>query len=585
MPAQPKKHQHQCQIRSKIAFSAIIILLLLIEVRLFYWQILQGANLKTQAQEQTVKTDTEHGSRGKIYTADGHLLVGNQTVFSLSISKEELEIDQLELIKQLIPILIEDPFINSQYQEDKEEALRNYLIEKLNSGSNWIQLATKIQETTAEKIKELDDLNQLAVSLTPQLARYYPEASLAAHLTGFVGKNDHGQDIGYFGVEGALNEELTGDKSTNTFKGDARGLRLAGQNLEIQELDGRDITLTIRRDVQHLIQQKLEKAIKKYEAKTGEIIIIEPTTGKILGLATSPHYHPGFYRNFTNENYKNPSIANLYEPGSTFKTLTVAAGIDAGVITPETTCTNCDGPRVIGGYTIRTWNDVYHPSINMTEALEKSDNIAMIFIAEKLGADKFSKYLKKFGIGKNIDIDLQEDTDTPFPERIGPVELATMSFGQGISLNSLQMVRAVNVIANQGKLMRLSVVEKVYDPQTDQTSTNEPHVVGQVISAQTAQQVTQMMVKSAQHGEAQWIGKNYSAAGKTGTSQIPSPDGGYEKDATIASFIGFAPPDNPKYLMLVKLTEPQSRPWAAETAAPLWFHTAEDLNLLLGVRD
>jgi len=585
MPAQPKKHQHQCQIRSKIAFSAIIILLLLIELRLFYWQVLQGDNLKTQAQEQTVKTDTEHGSRGKIYTADGHLLVGNQTVFSLSISKKELEIDQLELIKQLISILIEDPFINSQYQEDKEEALRNYLIQKIDSGSNWIQLATKIQETTAEKIKKLDDFSQLAVSLTPQLTRYYPEASLAAHLTGFVGKNDQGQDIGYFGVEGALNEELTGDKSTNTFKGDARGLRLAGQNLEIQELDGRDITLTIRRDVQHLIQQKLEKAIKKYEAKTGEIIVIEPATGKILGLATSPHYHPGFYRNFTNENYKNPSIANLYEPGSTFKTLTVAAGIDAGVITPETTCTNCDGPRVIGGYTIRTWNDVYHPSINMTEALEKSDNIAMIFVAEKLGADKFSQYLKKFGIGKNIDIDLQEDTDTPFPEQIGPVELATMSFGQGISLNSLQMVRAVNAIANQGKLMRLSVVEKVYDPQTDQTSNNEPHVVGQVISAQTAQQVTQMMVKSAQHGEAQWIGKHYSAAGKTGTSQIPSPDGGYKEDATIASFIGFAPPDNPQYLMLVKLIEPQSSPWAAETAAPLWFHTAEDLNLLLGVRD
>jgi cell division protein FtsI/penicillin-binding protein 2 len=219
----------------------------------------------------------------------------------------------------------------------------------------------------------------------------------------------------------------------------------------------------------------------------------------------------------------------------------------------------------------------------MRDALAKSDNVAMIYAAETMGAETFTSYLKKFGIGERIHIDLQDDTTTPFPSKWGEVELATASFGQGISTNSLQMVRAVGAIANQGILVRPKIIYSVTDHQTGQEIVTPPKEERQVVSAETARTVTEMMVNAARSGEAQWVfSDTHTIAGKTGTSQIPIP-GGYKEDATIASFIGFAPIDNPQFVMLVKLVEPQSSPWAAETAAPLWYQIASRLFLLLNI--
>jgi cell division protein FtsI/penicillin-binding protein 2 len=301
-------------------------------------------------------------------------------------------------------------------------------------------------------------------------------------------------------------------------------------------------------------------------------------------LATWPNYQQWQYFKYPAEILKNPSLTRLYEPGSTFKVLTVASAIDAGLINPETICTKCAGPRQFGSYTIRTWNDQYHPNINITEALEKSDNIAMIFVAELLGQEKFSEYLKKFGIGQKFDLDLQDDSSTYFPKKIGPVELATISFGQGINTNSLQLIQAINVIANKGLKLETKILEKVYDHQLDQEIDISLESGERVVSQETAELVTKMMVSAAAHGEAQWIAsKRYTVAAKTGTSQVPDPQGGYKSDETIASFIGFAPADHAKFTMLVKLENPKSSPWAAETAAPLWYKTADKLMLLFNI--
>lgn len=325
------------------------------------------------------------------------------------------------------------------------------------------------------------------------------------------------------------------------------------------------------------------KGITKYGAKAGEVIIMEPTTGKILASASEPKYDQEKFTDYEATLYKNPAVADVFEPGSILKTLTVAIGIDTGAIEPDTTCPVCDGPRHIDKYTIRTWNDVYNPNINMADALAKSDNTAMIFVAEQVGVDKFREYLEKFGLGEELDVELHEDYLTPFPEKWGPVELATRSFGQGIAVSDLQIVRAVAAIANQGILMRPTVVEKVILPTGEELPV-EPQEVRRVVSAETAEKVTGMMVHAAQSGEAQWVySDTHTVAAKTGTSQIPAENGGYKEDATIASFIGFAPPDNPQFVMLVKLVEPQSSPWAAETAAPLWYDIAEKLFLSLNI--
>lgn len=569
--------------RSKQFFGVILCLFLLILAKLFYWQIIKSDQLIAQAQQQSQKSKTLCADRGKIYTADNFVLAANQNYYQLKAEKKTLNIKPKIIAQALAPILIDSDYRylaekDSVIKESAIKLLAEKLQEKIENGSNWILLENKLKENQKQNIEKLELAGLHFVSF---IDRYYPEASMAAHLLGFVGKNQKGEPMGYFGIEGALDKELLGGQKKIFFKADAFGKQLLGQNYDAKVHRGRDVTLTIRRDVQFLAQTHLNHAIKQYAAKAGEIIIMQPATGKILAQATWPNYDAFYYPYFNNADFSNPSLANLYEPGSTFKILTVAASIDAGVISPDTQCDKCDGPRQIYSYTIRTWDDVYHPNITVTDALAKSDNIAMIFIAEKLGAKKFRQYLEKFGMGKKLDLDLQEDTDTIFPDKFGPVELATAAFGQGVSLNSYQLIRAVNVIAAQGKLINPTIVEKVFDPNNNKIIENKIQVKNQVISSNTAEIMTQMMVNAAEHGEAQWTAsKKIKVAGKTGTSQIAT-KGGYAEDKTIASFIGFAPADKPKFIMLVKLIEPGTSPWAAETAAPLWYKVAEKLMLLL----
>lgn len=572
--------------REKIAVFVIYFAFALIVARLFYWQIIKGAQLQAVADNQYSRTIVSDGSRGAIYSADGYPLVLNETVFRLFAQPHVLNKEPREIAAQLAPILLEEELLKTEATESAQttELLKNItqgLEDKLSKpDSRWVALYSNLSRQTRDQIIEL---NIHGIGFDAYEVRNYPEASLAAHITGFVGKDEKGEDLGYFGLEGALEKELQARSSFQTVITDALGFQLVGGSASSRPIDGRNINTTIRRDVQNLVEQYLIEGVEKYGAKSGEIVVMEPSTGKILAVATYPSYDQIKFYDYDTSLYKNPSLADLYEPGSTFKVLTVAAGIDSGKITSQTVCTNCSGPRQYGKYSIKTWNDVYNPNINMEEALAKSDNTAMIFAAELMGADTFKKYIKDFGIGDQLNIELQEDRITPFPERWGPVELATSSFGQGISTNSMQLTRAVAVIANKGKMMKPIIVEKVENPSTGEIITTPIQLEREVVSRETAQQVTEMMINAAQHGEAQWIAsKTHTIAGKTGTSQIAS-GGEYAADRTIASFIGFASPENPKFVMLVKLVEPSSSPWAAETAAPLWYKIADRLYLLFNI--
>lgn len=572
--------------RERWAQLGICLILGLILARLFYWQVIKGTELQQAVQRQTQRQLSKVGERGQIFTSDGYLLVGNQQYYRLLVQKSKVTVPKNVLVDQLTPLLVSETpdyllATSSAAQTTATSNLANQLMAQLNRDSAWSTLRAKLSPAAKTAIEQL---HLSGLQFEAFNGRYYPEATMAAQVVGFVGKDTDGADQGYFGIEGALNDELAGKADTRTVLTDALGKILPGEKMNFDKpVDGRDVVLTVRRDLQQLAEEYLTEGIQKYGAKSGEIIIMEPSTGKIRALATWPTYQPQFYYWYDPSVYKNPSVANLYEPGSTFKTLTLAAGVDTGMVGPNTTCTSCAGPRAIGGYTIKTWNNEYHPNITMTEALEKSDNIAMMYVSDLLGKDRQIDYLKRFAIGEPLHLDLQEDTKTPFPNRFGPVELATSSFGQGISTTSLQLMRAVGAIANHGQMMRPQIVEKVIDHQRNQELPIEPVIERQVISPKTADTMTTMMVSSALHGEAQWaVSKRYTIAGKTGTSQIPKA-GGYEEDKTIATFIGFAPPTKPQVLMLVKFSEPTSSPWAAETAAPTWFHLAEKVFLLLGI--
>lgn len=572
--------------RGRIFINCIFFIFITITIRLFYWQVIKMDSLQAAAEAQYTRSVHLNGHRGEIKTADGHVLVTNEQVYRLFAQPHLLKESPQVIASKILPELSQEILTQS---EATDEAIRKQietkfeatLIEKLSDrNTKWVSLLSGISLETKEKIEAL---NIFAIGFDPYLERAYPEASMAAHITGFVGKDADGSDIGYFGIEGALEQELKARRSQETYITDALGVPIVPNTQLPTQFIGRTVTTTIERDLQYLAETHLADAVKKYGAKGGEIIIMDPISGSILALATNPSYDQKFFWKFPSEVYKNPSLTSLYEPGSTFKILTVAAGVDTGLISKKTQCPQCSAPWTYGEQVIHTWNDQYNANITSEDALAKSDNTAMIFIAEKLGSDRLRAYLEKFGIGQSLHLDLQEDTDTPFPEKWGPVETATISFGQGISVNSLQLLRAVGAVANDGTMMQPRIIKEVTDTSSGETIQLEPNVVAQVITADTARQVTEMLITAAQSGEAQWTqSKTHTVAGKTGTSQIAE-EGGYASDRTIASYIGYAPPSDPKFLMLVKIEEPTTSPWAAETAAPTWYAIAQKLFIHFGI--
>jgi len=612
-----------------LAFGAVV-------VRLFYWQVIKSDSLQAAAQNQYQKKMAFTGERGTITTSDGYTLVGNETVYRLYANPQDItnsdqlaadlapklaayylaeakkippeqpqetELSELvesefeatesaEILDQQSEAASEDEPPTQTAAETAEELetleadLKVSLQQKLSdTEKKWVSLAPKISQALKMELEAyLHEKKVTGVGFDPYTIRSYPESSMAAQLVGFVGKDSLGEDIGYFGLEGALNNELKKRSLLTSIDGGTLGFGLFSLGNQLHGIDGRDITLSLRRDIQFLLESELAWGIEHYGAKSGEAIVMNPQTGKILGLASAPSYHPRYFYQYNQELFQNPAVSNLYEPGSTLKPLTVAAGLDQGVITPETQCPICSEPIQVGQYQIKTWNNQYTPNIRMIDALANSDNVAMVYIARQVGEATFKNYLEKFGIGDQTTDELQEDRDTPFPAKWGPVELATRSFGQGISMTSLQLLRAIGTIANHGLMMQPSVLESMYDPVTESVIPIAPQAVRQVISPEAARETTRMMVYSVEQGEAKWTAsRTHTLAAKTGTAQIPV-EGGYDPDRTITNYVGFAPADNPQYVMLVKLVEPSTSIWAAETAAPLWHRIAKKLHLLLAIQ-
>lgn len=565
------------RLRRTVFFLSLVVLFSAIIIRLGYWQIIKGNELYLKAEAQYQSKQVLSGSRGNIFFQDGKPLVLNQELFQFYVHPNQLDAEDKEKI--LLALIDFHSSRSNESNPDLSQQIEFYRNTLNQDSKKWVVLEKGLSKEE-KKVLEAKELDHTGFESYQE--RLYPEASMAAHLTGFLGKDEQGSPKGYFGLEGALNTELEARKVSRSILKDALGYSLSPQAENIN-LDGRSFTTTIRRDIQHLLEKKLAQAELQYGFAVGEIIVTNPSTGEIMGLATFPKYNQTNYAETDPVLYANPSLSQLYEPGSTFKVLTVAAGIDSQVITPTSTCDRCAGPRVFGKYTIKTWNEEYHPNITMQDALAKSDNIAMIYVAERVGAERMQEYFKKFGIGEPLNLELEEDRSTPFPTSFRPVELATMSFGQGISTSSLQLVRAVSAIANEGVMMQSRILKSIYDPITESELEVPSTEVRRVVSAETARQVAGMMVHAAREGEAKWAYRpRHSVAGKTGTSQVAN-KGGYDEDTTIASFIGFAPAEKPAFVMLVKLTAPQSSIWAAETAAPLWYDIAEELYLLLKV--
>ncbi|HOX96052.1 MAG TPA: penicillin-binding protein 2 [Candidatus Woesebacteria bacterium] len=549
------------QKRLRIVIVLVPFIGLIILLRLFYWQIIRGPELQTKASKQHETTTYLEAKRGNILDFEGNILAGTKNLYHLYVYKPQLEISDNDLVEKLIENLDKDP------EATTDSDIRSYLKDRLSLDSNWVSLQHYVSPDAKDRIEKL---NIVGLGFEDEFVRYYPESSMSAHILGFVGQDISGEEQGYFGLEGYGDRLLKGRGGKIRTEQDAKGNPILIGNYQfLHTIEGKPITTTISKKIQYLTENMLKEGLAKYQAQAGNVIVLETKTGKIRAMASFPNYDPGKFSEYPNTYYKNPNVADLFEPGSIFKVLIMAAGLNEKLVTPDTQCDICSGPLVIGKYAIKTWNEVYHPNSSMTDVIINSDNTGMVFVARKLGKEKFVEYLKNYGLGEKTGIQQQEEVSGSLRDakEYGDIDLATNSFGQGIAVTPIQMIAAVNTIANGGNYIKPTVIE------------GETGKLRRVLTPESVSDMTQIMVQAVDRGESKWAKpQGISIAGKTGTAQIPI-EGHYDPEKTIASFVGFFPANDPQYTMLVTLREPQTSPWGSETAAPLWFSIAKQLML------
>lgn len=553
-------------IRIRTIYIVFILVYISIIARLFYWQVISGENLKAQAAIQYEKVILLPASRGSILASGGNPLVVNQPAYLLYALPNEIR-DKIHFLDALSSVLPID-----------RDALNTALD---TPGRMWISIAKKID---INKKNEVLNLKLTGLGYEKESKRYYSEASMAAHLLGFVGQDADGSDKGYFGLEGYYDRILRGKNGKQELESDPNGRRiLLDDNVRLEPENGRTLELWLDKTIQLTVERHLKEGIAKYGAREGSVVVMDPQSGGILAMASYPSYDPQQYSMYAEEYFKNPVVAGSYEPGSTYKVLIMAKAIEEDVVDPGTLL-NEDGPVSIAGYSIQTWNNEYHGSITATQVLTYSSNVGMVRIGEKVGKDKLLDVTSQLGFGNLTDIDLQDEESPELRDlqQWRDIDVATLTFGQGIAVTPIQMVRAVATLANGGWLLEPKVVKRIIDENGNAVDVKSKRL-RQVFKPATARLLTEMMVSAVDNGEAKWAKpKGYRIAGKTGTAQIPV-EGHYDEKKTIASFVGFAPAESPRFVILVTLREPTSSPWGSETAAPLFFSIARDLFLYLAI--
>lgn len=432
-----------------------------------------------------------------------------------------------------------------------------------------IKKGLSLDEATKVKNEKIS-----GVLVMPEYNRYYPEGTLASHVLGFVNADGEGK----YGFEGRYNDELKGTAGNVTGEKDTLGrvISLLEQN---DPKDGTSYVLTIDRSVQYFVEKKLTEAMTTYQATSGTIAIMDIKTGGIVAMASTPTYDPNNYREQAKTDsamFVNPTIGHLYEPGSIFKPMIMAAAMNEGLITPETEG-EFDWHVFVDSFEIKTAERKAFGKENMTQVLQNSDNVAMVWISEKLGKDKLYQYLKAYNMldKTGIDLDTEAIGYTPPFKYWKDINRSTIAFGQGISVTPLEILAGYATIANKGVYITPHIVDKiVYSDGTEKKI--EKTEGARVLKEETASKMAEMLYNVVEGGHS-WRAKvaGFKIGAKTGTAQISKPEGGYEESEDglgiyIHSLAGFAPTNDPKYVMLVKLDRPKSAKYSENTAAPLF---------------
>ncbi len=543
--------------KERIPFITAIFILLTFSViaRLFYLQVLHFGDYQAVAAAQYSLKDTIPAKRGQIFAYDTitntpFLLASSETLNLIFINPKEIE-NKEETINKLTGIL----GLKKEEIEPKFDTSQVYVIVK-----------RKLSKGESDQIQAA---NIKGVYLQPENWRFYPESTLASSVLGFVSNEGDGN----YGIEQYFNDILRGKDGYLNEETDAHGVRIAfGNSGSTAAVNGSDVYLTIDRYIQGQAEKALSETMKKFSADSGTVIVMDPTSGKILAMANAPFFDPNKYTEVKDYTlFKNRAVTDLYEPGSVFKAVTLAAGVDSGKIKADTKYTDT-GKVVLDGNAIKNSDLKAHGEQTMSYVLEQSLNTGTTFVEQLLGKSTFYDYIKKFGFGDptGIEFDGEASGKVYKPSELSEHGYATMSFGQSISSTPLQMINAFATIANNGKMMKPYIVDKTVSEKGEVVETKSSEV-RTVIQSSAAEEMKKMLIGVTERGHGmQAKVKGYKIAGKTGTAQVVKPDGtGYADGQNIGTFVGFPVADNANFVVLAKIDNPKGVQWAESTAAPL----------------
>ncbi len=536
------------KIRRRSQFIGAIVLLLFFAVvyRLYTLQVVEASWYQERSSKVYHQEENLRAKRGTIFDRNHHVLaqeVEAYTVVAILDPEQQNHVkDPQKTAEQLAPHL-----------NMTEEELYELLTKK---DVNQVELRPGGWKVDREVKEAIEALQLEGITFIETNKRHYPHGAFASYVLGFVDRDG----VAKMGLELELNDYLTGKEGTYRYSQDRRGNRLLNSDTVLEPPQhGFDVYLTIDHRIQRYLEEAMDEVYREYQPEKMVAIVSNPHTGEILAMASRPNFDPNQYSAITN--YYNDAVSYAFEPGSTFKIVTFSAAIEEGVYRDQQTFQS--GSYSVGKHTIRDHRRGGWGTITMREGFEKSSNVAAVILGyERLDKNVFYHYIDRFGFGKLTEIDLPGETEGIIKplDQAKPIDVATMTFGQGLTVTPIQQIQAINVLANGGKLLKPYIIDAIHDPNQNKTVVdNEPEVVDpEVVSPETAQKMKDLLESVVTDGTGvNFYLEGYHVAGKTGTAQKPKEGGGYHPDKYIHSFLGFAPKDDPQLSMFVAVDAPQ----------------------------
>lgn len=512
----------------------------------------------SDASQSTASAGSIQLPRGALADRNGFLLAFDVFEYDMEASPAALSPEKRDKLADALAPLINKP--------------REEIRALLDTNRPYVALANGLSGMVEQSVHDLCKEYGPVVKAVPHPLRYYPEGTLAAHVLGFV----NAEPKGCYGVEEYYQQDLQRDAVPLEKLGSAAWDDILASDITL--------VLTIDRYAQRVAEEELDAGIKQTGAKGGQVIVMNPKTSEILAMASRPTYNPGEFLQASPETWVNPAISEVYEPGSVFKPITYAAALDSQTISPNELFYD-PGVIEIGGRKIYNWDRIGHGTVDITEALGNSLNVVAASISQRMGKERFYTYVRRFGFGQRIEIDLAGEASgivkTPHDNPMySDSDLGTNSYGQGISVTPIQMVSAIASIANGGVLMSPQVVKrKIVGGQVVEL---QPRAIRRTITTETARTLTSLLVRVVDEYLPQARVPGYSIAGKTGTAEIPI-GGAYHPTDYIASFVGYGPASDPQLVILVKLDRPQAVRSGGGAAAPVFQRIASRLFKYLAI--